>query len=154
MPSVATASPKSGSEVSQIVDPEITLESRRCIRITNVLTGNTWERELDPRARWDQAYLRAVLENDRTPGKFEIEMEEQDTVTAEFEGENGMERIALWTMEELNRMNKPRLDEIGRQWNVKSSKITTLKLAIMEAQNKLVEEAKLENIPGQKKNKR
>ena len=151
MPSIATAPQKSGSEISQIVDPEITLEARRCIRITNVLTGNTWERQLDPRARWDQAYLRAVLTNDRTPGAFELEMEEVDTVTAEFEGENGMERIALFTMEELNRMNKPRLDEIGRQWGVKSSKITTLKLGIMEAQNQLVEEAKLENVPGYKK---
>ena len=147
------SNPKSGSEVSQIVDPEVSMEARRCIRITNVTTGNSWERSLDPRARWDQAYLRAMLENDRTPGKFEVEMEEVDTVTAEFEGENGMERIALFTMEELNRMNKPRLDEIGRQWGVKSSKITTLKLGIMEAQNKLVEEAKLENVPGYKKKK-
>jgi hypothetical protein len=145
---------KSGAEVEgTIVDPEISMESRRCKSITNVFTGNTWERDLDPRSRWDQAYQNAVFQNDRTPGKFEFEMEDAPEYIIETEGNEGMEKRAIFTVAELQRMSKPRLDEIGRIYGVKSSKITSLILSITDAQTKLVEAARLESLPGRKKQK-
>jgi hypothetical protein len=145
---------KSGAEVEgTIVNPELSIESRRCKSITNVFTGNTWVRDLDPRARWDQAYENAVFQNDRTPGKFEFEMEDEPEYVIETEGSEGMEKRAIFTVAELQRMSKPRLDEIGRMYGVKSSKITSLILSITDAQTKLVEAAKLESLPGRKKQK-
>jgi len=147
---MSVPNPQSGTEVGQIVDPEVSLASRLCKRITNTFTGCSWERTLDPRDRWNQLYERAILENRTKPGMFELDMDDAPQSVVEVEGETGKEMRPIYTVMELSRFSKPRLDEIGRLYGVKHSRTQNLILAIMEAQTALYEKTKLEDLPGQR----
>lgn len=127
-------------ELIELIPPEVKLEARQCNEIINRITGYSWKRDLDPRARWATLFYEAKL-NEKI---FECVMDEKSTTTMEVDGETGPEIREVFNQIELEGVSMKKLQEIGRLYGVRGVRKKDLILQILQAQTKLVLRAKAE----------
>lgn len=60
--------------LSNILNPRDVINAQRCVKIVNKITGNEFERDLDPRSGWVHIYQRAALH----PEEFDCLYDRED----------------------------------------------------------------------------
>ena len=98
-------------ELIELIPPEVKLEARQCNEIINRITGYSWKRDLDPRARWATLFYEAKL-NEKI---FECVMDEKSTTTMEVDGETGPEIREVFNQIELEGVSMKKLQEKNKQ---------------------------------------
>lgn len=127
-------------ELIELIPPEVKLEARQCKEIVNKITGHSWCRDLDPRARWATLYYEARL-NEKT---FECIMDDKEQTVMEVDGEEGPEIREVFTQMELEACGMRKLQDIGRLYGVRGVRKRDLILQILQSQTKLVMRSKAE----------
>lgn len=111
------------------VEEKYLLESTRCNKITNKITGHEFVRNLDKACRWDLIYTHAA----KHPEEFECEFDRNPT-WAESEGHR-------FSKEELEQMSMPQLRSIGKEYGIIANSLQVIRERIMKAQDKMTETA-------------
>jgi len=127
-------------ELIELIPPEVKLESRQCKEIINKISGFSWTRDLDPRARWATLYYEAKM-NEK---QFDCIMDDKEQTVMEVEGEEGPEIREVFNQIELEAQSMRKLQEVGRLYGVRGVRKRDLILQILQAQTKLVLRAKTE----------
>lgn len=109
---------------SLAVEDEYIIDCKRCSEIINKITGNVFKRNLDPSAKWVLTYKNAKLNQDEFECVYDKEILKSDD-----------DGNIIWNKEQLESMNMPELQKIGRGLSVTGRSKVELIDRILKKQN-------------------
>ena len=121
------------TNTSQVLEPSLVAESRRCRMIRNIHSGNELLRKLDGNSKWEIVYKHAKT----NPLDFELEFDDQDAPEPEEGRLVGDHGETIYTEAELLERNVPQLRAIADPMKVQGRSKTELITKIMRAQGTL-----------------